>query len=317
MNLHLLRVFLTVVEQQSFSRAAEALFVSQSAVSKAVRELEHQLDLPLIERGGADAKAVRGVQLTDHGRAVFEHARAIFALERIASEDVRDRVELRQGSLRLGASTTVAAYWLPQSLGPFVRRHPGLTVELVVGNTEQISRAVVDCRVDVGFVEGAVEDPRIQSTLWRSEPLRLIAAADSPLGARRRPSLAELARQTWLVREQGSGTRQVAQSLFAARGIAPARVIEIGSNEAIAHAVAADAGIALLPETVVADLVTMRRVRTIRLDEDASMTRPLYRLELVNRPRAPALQAFLDQAETVGSASTPVRRPVRHRRRSA
>ncbi|MBT2745663.1 MULTISPECIES: LysR substrate-binding domain-containing protein [unclassified Lysobacter] len=301
MNLHLLRVFLTVVEQQGFSRAAETLFVSQSAVSKAVRELEHQLDLPLIERTGSDGKAVRdgtgGIALTDHGRAVFEHARAIFALERIAIEDVRDRVELRQGRLRIGASTTVAAYWLPQQLGPFVRRHPALTTELVVGNTEEISRAVIDCAVDVGFVEGAVADARIAATVWRSEPLRLIASADNPLGAKRRASIAELGRQTWLLREHGSGTRQVAQSLFAARGIAPARVIEIGSNEAIARAVAAGAGIALLPSTVVADLILMQRVRAIALSDEDTLTRPLYRLELVNRPRSPALQAFLDEED--------------------
>lgn len=301
MNLHLLRVFLTVVEQQGFSRAAEALYVSQSAVSKAVRELEHQLDLPLLERTGADGKAARaganGIALTDHGRAVFEHARAIFALERIAIEDVRDRVELRQGRLRIGASTTVAAYWLPQQLGPFVRRHAELATELIVGNTEEISRAVIDCAVDVGYVEGAVTDARIDSTVWRSEPLRLIASADNPLGSKRRPSIAELGRQTWLLREQGSGTRQVEQSLFAARGIVPARVIEIGSNEAIARAVAAGAGIALLPATVVADLILMRRVRAIALSDEDALTRPLYRLELVNRPRSPALQAFLAEDE--------------------
>ncbi|MGH8083316.1 MAG: LysR substrate-binding domain-containing protein [Lysobacter sp.] len=301
MNLHLLRVFLTVVEQHGFSRAAETLYVSQSAVSKAVRELESQLDLPLIERTGADGKAVRdgagGIALTDHGRAVFEHARAIFALERIAIEDVRDRVELRQGRLRIGASTTIAAYWLPQQLGPFVRRHPSLATELVVGNTEEISRAVIDCAVDAGFVEGTVADPRIDATLWRSEPLRLIAPIDSPLGSKRRPSIAELGRQTWLLREHGSGTRQVEQSLFAARGIVPARVIEIGSNEAIARAVAAGAGIALLPATVVADLILMQRVRAVALGDEDTLTRPLYRLELVNRPRAPALQAFLDEDE--------------------
>ncbi len=298
MNLHLLRVFLTVVEQQGFSRAAEALFVSQSAVSKAVRELETQLDLPLIERHGADGKAVRGglhgIALTDHGQALFEHARAIFALERIAIEDVRDRVELRQGRLRIGASTTVAAYWLPQQLGPFLRRHPALATELVVGNTEEISRAVIDCAVDVGYVEGRVEDARIASVHWRDEPLRLIAAADSALGHKRRPSMAELSRQTWLLREPGSGTRQVAQALFAAHGLQPERVVEIGSNEAIARAVAAGAGIALLPATVVADLIVMQRVRPLPLGEDEAPTRPLYRLELVNRPRSPALQAFLD-----------------------
>ena len=294
MNLHLLRSFLTVVETQSYSRAAEALFVSQSAVSKAVRELEHQLDLPLMERG-AEGKSPRGVVLTEHGRAVFEHARAIFALERAASEDVRDRVELRQGRLRIGASTTVAAYWLPRTLAAFVRRHPALQLELVVGNTDEISRALIDCRIDVGYVEGEIEDARIAATLWRTEPLRLIAAADDDASGRpKRINPAALAEQTWLLREPGSGTRQAAQAWFDAQGLVPARVIEVGSNEAIARAVAAGAGVALLPETVVADLLAIGRLRTIAAAGGShAATRPLYRLELVNRPQAPALRAFL------------------------
>src|SRR3546814_2409945 len=101
MNLHLLRMFMAVVEHQGFSRAAEALHVSQPAVSKAVRELEHQLGLPLVERGGARG---RGVVLTDHGQSLHQHARAIFALERTAMADIRERVELRSGVLRVGAS---------------------------------------------------------------------------------------------------------------------------------------------------------------------------------------------------------------------
>ncbi|KQZ59115.1 LysR family transcriptional regulator [Lysobacter sp. Root559] len=294
MNLHLLRTFLTVVEAQNFSRAAQLLFVSQSAVSKAVRELEHQLDLPLLERGGAEGKALRGVALTEHGRAVFEHARAIFALERAASEDVRDRAELRQGRLRIGASTTVAAYWLPQAIAAFARRHPTLELELVVGNTDEVSRALIDCRVDVGYVEGEVADARIAASLWRTEALRLIAAGDGVAARSKRMTASALAEQTWLLREPGSGTRQAAQAWFDAQGIVPARAIEIGSNEAIARAAAAGAGVALLPETVVADLVAIGRLRTIALVGDANAaTRPLYRLELLNRPQAPALRAFL------------------------
>ena len=104
MNLHLLRVFFAVVEAQGFSRAAERLHVSQSAVSKAVRELEHQLGLPLVERGAAGPGAPRGLRLTGHGQAMFEHARGIFALER--TEELRDSlVVYRMNRLVSGART--------------------------------------------------------------------------------------------------------------------------------------------------------------------------------------------------------------------
>ena len=294
MNLHLLRMFMAVFEHQGFSRAAEALHVTQSAVSKAVRELESQLGLPLVERGGARG---RGVVLTDHGRSLHQHARAIFALERTAMADIRERVELRSGALRVGASTTVAGYWLPPQVATFVQRFPGVGFELQVGNTAGIGHAIAEGRIDVAYVEGVVDDPGIVATPWREEPLQVAVAADAKLGAKRRASVAELSRQAWLLRETGSGTRQVAQRMLRRRGIRPARLIELGSNEAIANAVAAGAGVALLPAVMLHDLVAIGRVRIVGLTGDPDILRPLYRLELANRPRGPALQAFVEMVE--------------------
>ncbi|WP_224096433.1 LysR substrate-binding domain-containing protein [Pseudoxanthomonas sp. X-1] len=296
LNLHLLRVFAAVVEHAGFSRAAEALFVSQSAVSKALRELEHQLDLPLIDRSGG-----RGVRLTEGGQALYRHARGIFALERAALEEVRERVGLRRGGLRIGASTTVAAYWLAEAFARHAARHPQLDSALVVGNTGEVADALIDCRIDAGFVEGPPHDERILATHWRQEPLQAVVAAASTLGAQRRASARQLAAQRWLVREAGSGTREVAQSLLAARGIVPARTLEIGGNEAIARAVAVGDGVAILPAAVVADLIAVGRLRALALPPGPPLQRPLYRLELANRPRSPALAAFLaamDQRET-------------------
>ncbi len=302
MNLHLLRVFMAVVEHQGFSRAAQALHVSQPAVSKGVRELEYQLGLPLIERGTARS---RGVVLTDHGQSLHQHARAIFAMERTAMADIRDRVELRRGALRVGASTTVAGYWLAPHVAGFVQRFPGVDFALEVGNTADIGHAIAEGRIDVAFVEGVVDDPGIVATPWRDEPLQVVVAADAKLGARRRASVAELSRHAWLLREAGSGTRQVAQRLLRRRGIKPVRLIELGSNEAIARAVAAGAGVALLPAVVVQDLVAMGRVRVVGMTGDPDILRPLYRLELANRPRGPALQAFVDRVDAAASNPPP------------
>ncbi|SEM37564.1 DNA-binding transcriptional regulator, LysR family [Pseudoxanthomonas sp. GM95] len=290
LNLHLLRVFSAVVEHNGFSRAAEALFVSQSAVSKALRELESQLDLPLIDRSGG-----RGVRLTDGGQALYRHARGIFAMERAALEEVRERVGLRRGGLRIGASTTVAAYWLSDVFARHVAQYPQLDSALVVGNTGEIANALVDCRIDAGFVEGPPHDERIVATRWRDEPLQAVVAASSSLGASRRASAKQLAAQRWLVREPGSGTREVAQTLLEARGIATARTLEIGSNEAIARAVAAGDGVAILPAAVVADLISVGKLRALTLPDGPPMQRPLYRLELINRPRSPALSGFFAQ----------------------
>lgn len=290
LNLHLLRMFKAVVDHQGFTRAAGHLCVTQSAVSRGVRELEHQLDLPLIERQGIRD----GIVLTDSGSALYEHARAIFAMEQAAAEDMRERIGLRRGRLRLGASTTVAAYWLPAPIARFTQAHAGIELALIVANTAQIGQSVIDGDLDLAIVEGAVTDARINATVWRHEPLRLVVSGTSTLGAHRRPSVAQLAQQTWLMREAGSGTRQATQGFLDEHGIRPQRTIEMGSNEAIAQAVAEGAGVSLLPAAVITDLVAIKRVRSISAGAGADLTRPLYRLELAGRPRPPALKAFVD-----------------------
>lgn len=294
LNLHLLRIFQTVAELRSFSRAADRLLISQSAVSKGVRELEAQLGLPLLQR----ARGVRGVLLTDHGQAVYDHARGIFAMERAALEDVRDRVELRRGRLRLGASTTVAGYWLADPISRLLSEHSQIDFALIVGNTGRIANAVRDGEVDLALVEGQVAVDGLVSTFWRDDTLCLVAPASMSPGPRGRPSAGMLAQATWLCREPGSGTRQAADALLADLGIRPQRRIELGSNEAIAQGVAAGIGVAVLPRVMVEDLVAVGRVGLLWLPAKAPVKRPLYRLELANRPRTPALQAFLAQLES-------------------
>ncbi|MGQ0799583.1 MAG: LysR substrate-binding domain-containing protein [Pseudomarimonas sp.] len=294
MNLHLLRMFVAVVEHNSFSRAAAALFVSQSAVSKGVRELESQLDMVLVERSVRISDGLRGICLTEGGQALYQHGRGIFALERIASEDVRDRLQLRKGRLRLGASTTVAGYWLPPYIADFMRRYPDIEPALFVGNTKEVTGAIIDCLIDIGFVEGAVSDERLQSTVWKQEPLLLVTAANSPLANTRRPTVKQFSEQTWLIREQGSGTRQVAQRLLDGWGVATPRMVEVGSNEAIARIVASGGAIALLPEAIVGDLLSAKRLHPIEMPETAGLLRPLHRIELCNRPLPAAARAFLE-----------------------
>lgn len=292
LNLHLLRLFAAVVEHSGFSRAADALFVTQSAVSKGVRELERQLDLALFDRGSTDGGR-RGVRLTDAGEALYRHARALFAMEKAALEDVRDRVGLHRGRLRIGASTTVAGYWLPPALARFTAAHPGIELSLQVDNTAGVAEAVAAGGLDVGFVEGAVEDARLRATRWRDEPLQLVTAAADPLAERRRPAASTLSARTWLLREPGSGTRQVAQAWLQAEGVTPRRTLEIGSNEAIARAVVEGAGLAILPAVVVADPLAAGRLRALHAPGKRALVRPLFRLELAQRPRPPALEAFL------------------------
>jgi DNA-binding transcriptional LysR family regulator len=291
LNLHHLRVFHAVADQRSFTRAAASLFISQPAVSKAVRELESQLDLPLIDRGGSRAA---GVRLTEGGKALFDHARGIFALERAAVDDVKALVGLRRGRLTVGASTTVAGYWLPPYLASLLERFPSIQLQVQVGNTQLIGQALIDCSVDIALVEGVVRDPRIVATRWQREELAIVSHPRAAFAHKRSPTPEELSDAVWLMREPGSGTREVAQRVMKTLGIAPKKGFDFGSNEGIARAVAAGAGVALLPMRVVRELAMVGEVQVLRLARAPHLERQLYLLQLRQRPAAPLVRAFID-----------------------
>jgi LysR family transcriptional regulator, transcriptional activator of the cysJI operon len=291
LNLHLLRIFFVVAEQKGFTRAAKLLLISQPAVSKAVRELEHQLDLPLLERGPAGAK---GVRLTANGAALFEHARGIFALERAATEDIRARIGLARGALAIGASTTIAGYWLPVYAAEFSRQFPMIELKIGVGNTRAVSQGLIDCEFDIALVEGAVNDPRIVSTHWRDDKLKIVGHPRALVSRRRKPTLRELNDQVWLIRESGSGTREVTERMMREHGISAKRTVELGSNEGIARAVASGLGLAMLPQRVLRELITLDEVRPLNYPSDADLVRPLFLLQLKERPISPVIRAFND-----------------------
>lgn len=287
-NLHHLRVFHAVAGQRSFSKAAAALFISQPAVSKAIRELERQLDIPLIERG----KSGRGMRLTEIGQALFDHASGIFALERAATEDIRARKGLARGNLTVGASTTIVSYWLPAYVAQFCREFPAIRLEVRVGNTTEISRELIECSIDIALVEGSVDDARIHVAPWREDELRIVVHPESALLKARKLDSERLSDEVWLLRETGSGTRDACERMLQAHGIRPARTLEIGSNEGIARSVAAGAGIALLPLRVVREMLMLGEVKAVRYPRGETLSRPLFLLQLKERPPSPLVQAF-------------------------
>jgi len=306
LNLHLLRVFFAVANEESFSAAARRLHISQPAVSKAVSELERQLGTDLLIRTGG--RADKRLALTDAGSSLYEHARGIFALEQAALEDMSARTGLQRGRLIIGASTTMASYWLPPYLASFARDHPAIELRVVVGNTHTIVQELLDCHLAMALVEGPVSEPNVAVRKWRREALSIVAAPGNHTGGNDltgSPQLSarELSQHTWLVREGGSGTADVTRHLLEHYGITPRRVIEIGSNEGIARAAAAGAGTAVLPAVMVSDLIQLGLLAELRLRDVATLTRPLFLLEREGRPLPPAAVAFKELLETLCSGS--------------
>ncbi|MBM1174784.1 LysR family transcriptional regulator [Microvirga arabica] len=286
LNLHLLRLFAAVVQHRSFSRAAEALFISQPAVSKGVRELEAQLGSPLLERGPG------GVHLTEAGNLLIKHARALFAAEQAAQEALDALRGLHGGSLRIGASTTIAAYFLPPLLGTFHRAHPEIELRLTSANTSTVTDLLLQRELDVAFVEGPIESAEIIVTPWRSDELGFFISVDHPLAVTEQPVPAvALANETMVLREVGSGTRDVVWDALTTSGIMPRRTLQVGSNEAIARVVAAGLGVGIMSSAVAADHVALGRLTKLSVDR-VTIRRSLTRLSLPNRQPSPASIAF-------------------------
>jgi transcriptional regulator, LysR family len=289
LNLHLVRIFTAVATQGSFTGAADALHISQSAVSRAVRELERQVGMALVERHS------RGVILTEAGTQLVLHARRIFALERLAELSLEELQTLQRGHLAIGASTTIGIYMLPVLLGIYHRRYPGIELFLDIGNTQQIVRHVLDHRLDVAYVEGPVEQSDLVLTPWREDELVVIASPDHPLAQRPSLTARDLHMAPFIIREAGSGTRETMEQAFAHCGIAVRIVMELGSTEAIKQAVAAQLGISVVSRfTVQLELETRRLV--ILPVEDLTIRRSLTCVRHLDRPMSHALDAWLRMA---------------------
>jgi DNA-binding transcriptional LysR family regulator len=238
-----LEVFVAVAQRLSFSGAARALHLSQPAVSQQVAALERELGTQLFER------STRRVRLTAAGAALLARAGTL----------LRDHAEARRavaaadgriaGELDIASSLTVAAYLLPAALARLGAGHPDLRVRVTVENSEQVAVSLLEGRADVGFVEGDLSLPELVVQPLREDELVLIAPADHRFAAEDEVALEDVLREPFVLREPGSGTRQVAEAHLARAGVDPASlrvVAELSGIDAIKGTVAAGLGVSLI-----------------------------------------------------------------------
>jgi DNA-binding transcriptional LysR family regulator len=240
-NLHQLRIFQAVAEHGGYSRAAAVLFLSQPGVSLQVKALERSIGLPLFEKVG------RTLHLTEAGRELLGYSERIFALldeTRLVMEELGGG---RRGTVKVAASTTAGIYVVPPALGAFHRQSPGVTLTLDVLNRFTVQKKLLDNEVDLA-VMGLIEDTHdLEVATFVPNELVVIGSPRHPFASRTNIPLDELAGDTFLLREAGSGTRIDTERLLAARGLRPHVGMELRSSGAIKQAIAADLGIAVMP----------------------------------------------------------------------
>ena len=286
LNLHLLRLFATVARTGSFSRAAEVLHISQPAISKSVRDFELQVGCRLLDRGP------QGVRPTREGEALARHATTLFAIERAAEEELTAMRGLHQGALRVGASTTIATYMLPEYLGAFHRAHPNVEINLLSANTQAIAAMITEQEVDLAFVEGPIDEQSLASEPWRQDMMVLIAAPEHRFArAGGAVAIESLADELLILREQGSGSLQVVLEALQKAGVVPGRTLEVGGTEAIKQLVAAGVGVAIVSAATLKDQVTLGTLCVVPF-RDLEIERTLLQLRKRGRLQSPAAAAF-------------------------
>lgn len=263
MTLTQIRIFVMIAELGHVTRAAERLGITQSAASAAIAALESQYEIKLFNRVG------RSIQLSETGEHFLAEAQALLASSRAAQRHLRELGGITVGKLDIAASQTIANYWLPRRLATFHDRFPEVTLNISISNTRDVEKAVVAGNADVGFVEGSTYAKNIERTLVDHDQLALVVSSKRwpKLGSGKQKI--DLSKLPWIIREQGSGTREVLEDMASAANLDWGDlniVLELPSNEAVREAVETGAGATLISRHVVASSLTNGTLRALPLN---------------------------------------------------
>jgi DNA-binding transcriptional LysR family regulator len=295
MNLNHLGVFDAVAREGSVTRAGVRLRITQPAVSRQLKLLEEAVGARLVDR------LPKGVRLTSAGDLLAGYARRIFALADEAAGAVAELQGLKRGSLTVGASTTIGIYFLPTLLARFRRRFPHIDLHMEVSNTQVIQQHLMDRRVDVAVTEGFVHWPELDARVFLVDELVPIVPIGHRLASARRVSLREFCTEPLLMREQGSGTREVIEAALARKGIDVVPMMNLGSTEAIKRSVEAGVGVAIVSALTVEQELHDRRLVSFRLS-DCRLRRSLHVVQARDRSVSKAAGAFLQLVDAATRA---------------
>lgn len=238
-TLHQLAVFEAVARHQSFTRAAEELFITQPSVSTQIKQLTKAVGLPLFEQIG------KSLYLTDAGRELLTTCQEIFHRLDNFEMKVADLKGTKQGRLSVAVVTT-AKYFVPRLLGAFSQQYPGVDVALQVTNHSEITKRMLENQDDLYVLSQPPENVALSSQPFLDNPLVVLAKDNHPLAGQTQIPIETLNNESFIMREQGSGTRVAVQDLFAKHHVSVQVKLELGSNEAIKQAIAGGLGISVL-----------------------------------------------------------------------
>ncbi|CBJ82004.1 putative transcriptional regulator with periplasmic binding protein domain (LysR familiy) [Xenorhabdus bovienii str. Jollieti] len=280
-TLRQLEIFAEVLKSGSTTQASQHLALSQSAVSASLTDLEGQLGVQLFDRVG------KRLVTNEHGRLLYPKALAL--LEQVG--EVEQLFKLELGALRLAASSTIGNYMLPEMLSNYRQDYPDTPLELNISNTEDVIKAVVEFRVDLGLIEGLCHNPELITQPWMEDELIIFCSPKNSL-SQRDFTVEDLIKEPWILREKGSGTREVLDHLLFSKMPRFNIAMELGNSEAIKHAVQYGMGISCLSRRVVQEQLKNGTLVELVIPE-LNLYRTLYLIYHRQKHMSNALQKLL------------------------
>ena len=294
MDLRRLEVFVKVAELGSFSRAAQALSLTQPTVSEHVRALEDELGVQLLDRLG------RGASTTRAGQLLLGYAQRMLTLSREARQAIDQFQGRLSGELIVGGSTIPGEYVLPALIGQFKAKQAEISIVLLIGDSRQVSEWLDEGRVELAVVGARPSQRTLEARELMADELVVVVAAEHAWARRESVTLAEVQREPMVVRERGSGSREALERALDGGGtsLAAFRVVgEMGSTQAVKQAVRAGVGISLISNRAVEDEIRARQVVALKIDRLA-VRRAFYLVTHKERTRSPLGLAFLTFLES-------------------
>jgi DNA-binding transcriptional LysR family regulator len=296
MDLHRLEVFCKVVELKSFTRAAEAVHLSQPTVSEHIRSLEETAGVKLLDRLG------REVMVTQAGRILYRYAQQLLRLRREAMQALHQYRGKLAGHLSLGASTIPGTYILPVLIGGFKSGYPEIQLTLRIANSRLTAQEVLGGDLELGVVGARWQETSLEWEELFADELVLAVYPEHPWVGRTSVSPLELQREPFILRERFSGTRKVMSAILEEHDFEPGKlrvVAEMGSTEAVRQSIKARIGISILSRRAVAEDLDRGTLMSVPL-AGIDMRRPFYLITRKNREHSPLCAVFLEHLRSAG-----------------
>ena len=285
-TLHQLKVFEATARHGSFTRAAEELYITQPTVSSQIKQLSKTVGMPLFEQIG------KRLYLTEAGQSLLKTCQEVFQCLDNFEMKVADIQGTKQGRLRLAVITT-AKYFIPRLLGEFTQKYPGIEVSLKVTNHQQVRERMQNNKDDLYIVSEPPDEIDLVSQPFLDNPLVVIARRDHPLANQTNIPIQALNDQAFIMREQGSGTRQAVQNLLHQHRVDVRVRLELGSNEAIKQAITGGMGISVLSQHTLVSEGTKSELTILDI-EQFPIKRRWYVASLGGKQLSVVAQSFLD-----------------------